>query len=37
MTVSCAEGDTGFIYDGLLDFTVESTELGAMPEIRSRS
>ncbi len=33
VTVSCAEGDTGFIYDGLLDFTVESTELGAMPEI----
>lgn len=33
VTVSCAEGDTGFIYDGILDFTVESTDLGAMPDI----
>jgi pyruvate, water dikinase len=33
VTVSCAEGDTGYIYAGLLDFTVEETELGAMPEI----
>ncbi len=33
VTVSCAEGDTGFIYDGLLDYTIESTELGAMPDI----
>jgi pyruvate, water dikinase len=33
VTVSCAEGDTGFIYSGLLDFTVESTELGQMPDI----
>jgi len=33
VTVSCAEGDTGYIYDGLLDFTVQSTDLGAMPDI----
>jgi pyruvate, water dikinase len=33
VTVSCAEGDTGYIYDGILDFTVESTDLGVMPEI----
>ncbi len=33
VTVSCAEGDTGYIYAGLLDFTVEETELGAMPNI----
>jgi pyruvate, water dikinase len=33
VTVSCAEGDTGFIYEGRLDFTVESTELAEMPEI----
>jgi pyruvate, water dikinase len=33
ITVSCAEGDTGYIYDGILDFTVESTDLGAMPDI----
>jgi pyruvate, water dikinase len=33
VTVSCAEGDTGFVYDGILDFTVESTELETMPDI----
>ncbi len=33
VTVSCAEGDTGLVYEGLLDFTVERTELDTMPEI----
>jgi pyruvate,water dikinase len=33
VTVSCAEGDTGLVYDGILDFTVERTELEAMPEV----
>jgi pyruvate,water dikinase len=33
VTVSCAEGDTGFVYAGLADFTVESTELAKMPDI----
>ena len=33
VTVSCAEGDTGLVYDGELDFTVEETELSAMPDI----
>jgi pyruvate, water dikinase len=33
VTVSCAEGDTGYIYAGTLDFTVESTDLGSMPDI----
>jgi pyruvate, water dikinase len=33
VTVSCAEGDTGFVYAGLLDVAVEVTETGAMPEI----
>ncbi|WP_347353792.1 phosphoenolpyruvate synthase [Intrasporangium sp.] len=36
VTVSCAEGDTGNVYQGLLDFTVESTTLDAMPEIPVR-
>ncbi|UXI70038.1 phosphoenolpyruvate synthase [Tahibacter amnicola] len=31
VTVSCAEGDTGFIYDGLLDFERVTADLGAMP------
>jgi len=33
VTVSCAEGDTGFVYEGKLDFTVEKTELDEMPDI----
>jgi pyruvate,water dikinase len=33
ITVSCAEGDTGFVYEGVLDFTVEQTELDEMPDI----
>ena len=33
VTVSCAEGDTGNVYDGLLDFSVERTELDTMPDI----
>ena len=27
VTVSCAEGETGFVYDGKLDFTVETVQL----------
>ncbi|MGN6600311.1 MAG: phosphoenolpyruvate synthase [Actinomycetes bacterium] len=33
VTVSCAEGDTGYVYEGRLDFEVEETQLDAMPEI----
>ena len=33
VTVSCAEGDTGFIYDGILPFDHKVVELTAMPEI----
>lgn len=33
ITVSCAEGDTGFIYDGKLDFEVQTNSIDAMPEI----
>ncbi len=33
VTVSCAEGDTGFIYDGLLPFDHRVVELTAMPDI----
>ncbi|HET7299746.1 MAG TPA: phosphoenolpyruvate synthase, partial [Oleiagrimonas sp.] len=32
VTVSCAEGDTGHIYEGLLDFERITTDLGDMPE-----
>ena len=30
-TVSCAEGDTGFIYAGILPYERSETDLGAMP------
>jgi len=33
VTVSCAEGDTGFIYDGAIDFERHEIQLGAMPDI----
>jgi pyruvate, water dikinase len=33
VTVSCAEGDTGYVYAGLLDFAIEESEQGSMPEI----
>ncbi len=36
VTVSCAEGDTGFIYDGQLDFEYKTIELDAMPEIPTK-
>ena len=31
VTVSCAEGDTGFVYEGLLAFEQQCIELDAMP------
>jgi pyruvate, water dikinase len=33
VTVSCSEGDTGFIYDGLLETEVTEVQRGEMPEI----
>src|SRR5512140_2689733 len=33
VTVSCAQGDTGFIYDGLLETEVTEVQRGEMPEI----
>lgn len=33
VTVSCAEGDTGNIYEGLLEVAVEEVRRGALPEI----
>jgi pyruvate,water dikinase len=32
VTVSCAEGEAGLIYQGLLDYAIEQTELDRMPE-----
>nr|WP_315429610.1 phosphoenolpyruvate synthase [uncultured Albidiferax sp.] len=36
VTVSCSEGDTGFIYDGLLETEVTEVERGTMPEIKTK-
>lgn len=33
VTVSCAEGDTGFIYSGKLEFSVTTSEVDQMPEL----
>ena len=33
VTVSCAEGDTGIIYDGRLEFDVRTNSVDAMPEL----
>ncbi len=36
VTVSCAEGDTGFIYDGLLETEVSEVQRGEMPPIKTK-
>ena len=33
VTVSCAEGDTGYVYDGALDFERQQVELDALPPV----
>ncbi|CAO96870.1 phosphoenolpyruvate synthase [Erwinia tasmaniensis] len=33
VTVSCAEGDTGYVYQGLLDFEVKSSQVDEMPAL----
>ena len=36
VTVSCAEGDTGFIYDGLLETEISEVMRGEMPPIATK-
>jgi len=36
VTVSCAEGDTGLIYDGLLETEITEVQRGSMPEIATK-
>jgi pyruvate,water dikinase len=33
VTVSCAKGETGFVYEGRLDFVIREFKLDAMPEL----
>ncbi len=35
ITVSCAEGETGYVYDGILPFDIEETDLSRMPRPRT--
>ncbi|HZR37073.1 MAG TPA: phosphoenolpyruvate synthase, partial [Nevskia sp.] len=36
VTVSCAEGDTGFVYQGHVDYVVDEVALDKMPEIATK-
>jgi len=36
LTVSCAEGEEGFIYDGYIPFKVKKHNLGKIPETKTR-
>jgi pyruvate,water dikinase len=36
ITVSCAEGDTGFVYDGALPFEQKNLELDSLPPITTK-
>lgn len=36
ITVSCAQGDTGHVYEGLLEFEISKTQLDRMPDIPCR-
>jgi len=36
VTVSCAEGDRGFVYEGRADFDVASIDLDTIPETRTK-
>ncbi|MFZ5391293.1 MAG: phosphoenolpyruvate synthase [Patescibacteria group bacterium] len=36
VTVSCAEGEVGQVYDGLLPFEVKKTDLGKLPQTKTK-
>ncbi|HSK30416.1 MAG TPA: phosphoenolpyruvate synthase, partial [Candidatus Limnocylindria bacterium] len=36
VTVSCAEGDTGFVYDGLLEYEVQAVNLRELPRPKTK-
>jgi pyruvate,water dikinase len=35
VTVSCAQGETGFVYEGNLDFEITHTDLSALPKTKT--
>jgi pyruvate,water dikinase len=36
ITVSCAEGETGLVYEGILDFEIIKTDLRALPQTKTK-
>lgn len=36
VTISCAEGDEGFVYEGIADFSVEQLDVTDLPETRTK-
>ncbi|CAI4213597.1 unnamed protein product [Parascedosporium putredinis] len=36
VTVSCAEGTTGYVYDGISDITTQTVDLTGLPEVRTK-
>ena len=36
ITVSCAQGEKGYVYDGLLKFHIDETDIQNMPETRTK-
>ncbi|HYD03292.1 MAG TPA: phosphoenolpyruvate synthase [Alphaproteobacteria bacterium] len=36
VTVSCAEGDEGFVYDGILNFEVQKVDLQGIPKTKTK-
>ncbi|KAM5352968.1 hypothetical protein ACJ41O_005690 [Fusarium nematophilum] len=36
VTVSCAEGDTGFVYEGISDIVTQTVDLAGLPQVRTK-
>ncbi len=36
VTVNCADGETGFVYEGLLDFEIKRTDLSTVPTTKTK-
>ena len=35
VTVSCAEGETGYVYESILDYEIQKTDLSALPKTKT--
>ena len=36
VTVSCSEGENGYVYEGILDYEAEKTDLGNLPKTKTK-